>query len=88
MPLTEREMAILDFEGSWWTIDGDKDALVVDRFDLAPDRYASVVHELVSRPESLEYRPLVVLRVLRERDRNRRARSTAAAAQPIDRGLV
>ena len=89
MELTEREKAILDFEGSWWTEQGEKDALVLERFELGPDRYTRVLHELLDRPEAFEHDPLVVRRLLRLRERNRRARSehaSRAATGPIERG--
>ena len=87
--LTEREKAILDFEGSWWTELGEKDTLVLERFGLAPDRYVEVLHQLLERPEAFDHDPLVVRRVLRLRERNRRARSqhaTRAASAPVERG--
>ena len=76
--LSEQERAILAFEGNWWTHQGEKDALVLERFGLPPDRYATVLAELLDRPEALDHDPLVVRRLLRLRDRNRRARVDGA----------
>jgi len=87
--LTERDKAILDFEGSWWTEQGEKDVLVLERFGLAPDQYIKVLHEILERPEAFEHDPLVVRRLLRLRERNRRARSehaSRAASAPVERG--
>ena len=61
--LTDQERAILVFEGNWWTHHGEKDALVLERFGLAPDRYAAVLTDLVDRPDALDHDPLVVRRL-------------------------
>ena len=77
--LTEQERRILAFEGTWWTHQGEKDALVLEHFGLPPDRYATALAELVDRPDALDAEPLVVRRLRRLRDRNRRARHDNAA---------
>ncbi len=77
--LNEQEQAILAFEGSWWTQQGEKDALVLERFGLTPDRYASALSDLLDRPEALDHHPLVVRRLRRWRERNRKARVEGAA---------
>lgn len=83
--LNEQERAILDFEGNWWTHQGDKDALVLERFGLPPDRYTALLAELVDRPEALAHDPLVVRRLRRMRDRSRRDRVGGAAARSEER---
>jgi hypothetical protein len=83
--LNEQERAILGFEGNWWTHQGDKDALVLERFGLSPDRYTAVLAELLDRPEALAHDPLVVRRLRRMRDRSRRARVDGAAARSEER---
>lgn len=83
--LTEQEQAILAFEGSWWTQQGEKDALVLERFGLTPDRYAAVLSDLLDRPEALDHDPLVVRRLRRLRERNRRARVEGNAARSGER---
>jgi hypothetical protein len=35
MELTERDRAILDFERSWWTESGPKEAAIRERFELS-----------------------------------------------------
>ena len=90
MALTDEERAILDFERTWWTLDGPKETLLQERFALSADRYYQVLNELLERPEALEHDPLVVRRLLRLRDRRRRARLDAFApadeATAEDRG--
>jgi Protein of unknown function (DUF3263) len=81
VPLIDREQAILDFERTWWTRDGLKDAMVRELFQVELAAYYQTLNELLDRQEALDYDPLVVRRLRRLRDRRRRARvdSTAVA---------
>jgi Protein of unknown function (DUF3263) len=81
VPLIDREQAILDFERTWWTRDGLKDAMVRELFQVELAAYYQTLNELLDRPDALDYDPLVVRRLRRLRDRRRRARvdSTAVA---------
>jgi hypothetical protein len=72
--LTERERAILDFEGTWWSEAGSKERAIRDRFELSPTRYYQLLNELIDLSGALAYDPLVVRRLRRQRDRRRRAR--------------
>jgi Protein of unknown function (DUF3263) len=77
--LGDREQAILDFERTWWTRDGLKDAMVEELFQLDLADYYQTLNELLDRPEALEYDPLVVRRLRRLRDRRRRARTESGS---------
>lgn len=74
MSLTERERAILDFERTWWSEPGPKDAAIRERFELSTTRYYELLNELLDRDEAHDYDPLVVRRLRRLRARRRRAR--------------
>jgi hypothetical protein len=74
MELSERDRAILDFEGSWWTEAGPKEAAIKARFNLSGTRYYQIIAVLTDHSEAEAYAPLVVRRLRRERDRRRRAR--------------
>lgn len=74
MPLSDRDREILDFERSWWTLSGPKEAAVRQRFELSPTRYYEIVNELLESAEAAEYDPLLVRRLRRLRDRRRRQR--------------
>ena len=74
MALSERERAILDFERTWWTEPGPKDAAIRARFGVSSTRYYRLLQEVLDRAEAMEYDPLVVLRLRRMRDRRRRAK--------------
>ena len=39
MALTDDERAILDFERTWWTLDGPKETLIHERFGISADTY-------------------------------------------------
>jgi hypothetical protein len=72
--LTERERAILDFEGTWWAESGSKERAIRERFELSATRYYQLLNELIDLPGALAYDPLVARRLRRQRDRRRRAR--------------
>ncbi|MEJ5254571.1 MAG: DUF3263 domain-containing protein [Acidimicrobiales bacterium] len=74
MELTDRDRAILDFERSWWSEAGPKEALIRERFELSATRYYQILNELLESDAAYEYDPLVVRRLRRLRDRRRRAR--------------
>src|SRR4051794_17249077 len=74
MALSERARAILDFERTWWTEPGPKDAAIKANFDLSPTRYYKLLNDVLDSPDAMEYDPLVVRRLRRLRDRRRRAR--------------
>lgn len=74
MALTEREMAVLDLERSWWQAPGSKERAIRERLDLSAARYYRLLAAIVETPEALAHDPLVVLRVRRRRERSRRLR--------------
>lgn len=71
--LSERDLAVLVFEGSWWQANAPKDQAVRERFQLTEAEYVVVLDEVISRDEALEVDPLLVRRLRRQRDRRRRA---------------
>ena len=72
--LTQRDRDILDFERSWWTATSPKDVQIREQFELSATRYYSLLTDLLEDGEAMSYDPLVVRRLLRQRDRRRRAR--------------
>ena len=80
MELTDRDRAILDFERSWWSESGPKEAHIRERFELSATRYYQILNELLESPEANEYDPLVVRRLRRMRDRRRRVRQEGLQA--------
>ena len=82
MALSERDREILDFERTWWTLSGPKEAAIRDRFGLSGTRYYQLLHGLIDEPAALDYDPMVVKRLRRMRDRRRRARFEGRQAGP------
>lgn len=74
MGLSERERAILEFEGSWWTQPGSKEAAIKARLGISASRYREILSGLIDSADAEMEAPLVVRRLRRDRDRRRRAR--------------
>jgi hypothetical protein len=74
MALSDRDRAILDFEGSWWLEPGPKEAAIHARLQLSATRYYELLNALVDSADAQAYDPLVVRRLRRDRERRRRAR--------------
>lgn len=74
MALSDRDRAILDYERSWWAEQGPKEAVIRQRLGVSATTYYQRLGELLDEPEALQYDPLLVRRLIRERDRRRRAR--------------
>lgn len=74
MGLSERDRAILEFEGSWWTEPGPKEAAIKARLGISASRYRQLLAALIDSEEAAGADPLLVRRLRRERDRRRRAR--------------
>jgi hypothetical protein len=68
-PLTERERAVLDFEGSWWRehIGTKKQTAISRALGISSSRYYTLLMHLVERQEAFRYDPLVVARLRRRR---------------------
>lgn len=85
MALSDRDRAILDFERSWWTEPGPKEAAIRERLGISPTRYYRMVTDLLDSPDAMAYDPLVVRRLRRFRERRRRARfeGNSAGEPPV-----
>jgi hypothetical protein len=72
--LSEQDVAILDFERSWWRLRTPKERAVRERLGLSPTRYHQLLNALIDRAEALAYDPMLVGRLRRLREARRRAR--------------
>lgn len=72
--LSDRDKAILDFEGKWWKYAGAKELAIKEQFGLTGNRYYQVLAALIQRPEAAEYAPVVVNRLRRQVVERQRAR--------------
>ncbi len=83
MALSARDVAIIDFERTWWLETGPKEQAIRMRLGLSATRYYQLLNDLIDRPEAHNYDPLVVRRLRRVRERRRRARFEGrSASQP------
>lgn len=74
MGLSERDRAILRFEGSWWIEPGTKGAGIRARLGLSPSRYRQILAGLLDSEEAESAEPLIIRRLRRDRDQRRRDR--------------
>ncbi len=72
--LRERELAVLDFEGSWWLYPGPKDRAIRDYLGMSATRYYQVLRRLIDDPDAERHAPLTVRRLRRVQDEARRRR--------------
>ena len=72
--LSERQIAIIEFEGSWWMQDDARDTAIRARFACSTEEYYQELNQLLDLPGALEVDPLVVRRLRRQRERRRCAR--------------
>jgi hypothetical protein len=86
--LSDRDVAILDFERSWWKHAGVKEQAIKEHFDMSATRYYQVLNELIEDPRAAIYDPILVKRLKRLRDyrqKQRVARLLGAEYQPSQR---
>jgi len=80
--LTDLEVAVLDFEREWLQGPAAKEQAIRSQLGLSGARYYQILGRLIETPAALAYDPLLVRRLLRQRDERRELR--AARTRPID----
>jgi hypothetical protein len=65
----------LDLEASWWRYAGTKDAAIRDRFAEDPATYYRHLGRLIDDAAALDYAPVLVRRLRRQRARRIGSRS-------------
>ena len=86
--LTERDLAILDFERSWWKHAGVKEQAIKERFEMSATRYYQLLNDLLEHPAAMTQDPILVKRLKRlrvYRQRQRVARLLGAEYSPQKR---
>lgn len=73
--LTERERAILAFEGHWFKHAGAKEQAIRSELGLSAARYYQVLGSIIERPAALAHDPMLVKRLLRMREARAEARA-------------
>lgn len=80
--LTDLEIAVLGFEREWLQGPAAKEQAIRSQFGFSGARYYQILGRLIETPAALAYDPLLVRRLLRQRDERRESR--AARTRPID----
>jgi len=78
--LTERDLAILQFEATWFTLDEDRHDAIRARFACSVEDYNLELNRVIDHPAALLADQLVVRRLRRHRERRRRTLIDGAAA--------
>lgn len=84
MALTDRELAMLELECSWFRYAGAKETVVRERFGVSLARYLQELHALMDRPEALAADPMTVKRLRRLRADRQRQRSARRLGFAVD----
>ena len=85
MGLLARDRAILDFERSWWTRSGTKEAAIRSELGVSGTRYYQRLRELLDDASAYAYDPLTVRRLRHQHARRRRERLDGSRADPGSR---
>jgi hypothetical protein len=72
--LSESDIAVLEFEGSWWMYPGPKDRTIRDYLGMSSTRYYQALRRLMDDPAAEQVAPLTVRRLRRVREHARRRR--------------
>lgn len=78
-PLTERDLAMLQFEATWFTLDEDRHDAIRARFACSVEDYNLELNRVIDHPAALLADQLVVRRLRRHRERRRRTLIDGAA---------
>jgi hypothetical protein len=73
--ISDRELAILDFERQWWRLPGAKEQAIHDQFGLSGTRYYQLLNALIDTAGALEHDPVTTNRLRRLRDLRARRRA-------------
>ena len=78
--LTERDLAMLQFEATWFNLDEDRHDAIRARFACSVEDYNLELNRVIDHPAALLADQLVVRRLRRHRERRRRTLIDGAAA--------
>ena len=72
--LSDRDVAMLEFEREASLLTGPKDRAIRQRFAVSPTTYYRNLSALIANRAAYDHDPLTVLRLRRSRDQRRRVR--------------
>ena len=81
MPLSDRDLAILAFEGEWRRHAGAKEEAIRADLGISPARYYQLLGRLIDTADAQAHDPMLVKRLRRIRDARAHARSSRAAGE-------
>ncbi|MDY0910841.1 DUF3263 domain-containing protein [Microbacterium sp. CFBP9034] len=81
MPLSDRDRALLSFEGEWRRHAGAKEEAIRAELGMSPARYYQLLGRLIDTPEAQAHDPMLVKRLRRLRDARAEARVGRAAGE-------
>ena len=73
--LSELDKRILAFEQNWWRYPGAKEREILEVFGMPVTRYYQLLNALIDQPEAIQFDPVLVARLRRQRSRRNRIRS-------------
>ena len=82
MPLSDRDRAILAFEGEWRRHAGAKEEAIRAELGISPARYYQLLGRLIDTADAQAHDPMLVKRLRRIRDARAEARVARAAGEP------
>ena len=65
--LTDREIAVLEFERRLWRHPGAKEEAIREVFDLSAARYYQLLNTVIDSPEAVRHDPMLIKRLQRAR---------------------
>ena len=77
VPLSDRDLVLLDFEARWGAHGAAKEEAIRDQLALSPARYYQLLGRLVDDADALAHDPMLVHRLRRMRDAPGAARAVA-----------
>lgn len=79
MPLSDRDLAILAFEGEWFRHAGAKEEAIRSDLGMSPARYYQLLGRLIDSTEAQQHDAMLVKRLRRLRDARLSTRAARAA---------
>lgn len=80
--LTERDLAILEFESAWTRHAGAKEEAIRAELGLSPARYYQLLGRLIDTTAAQQHDPMLVKRLRRIRDARQQGHLTRASGAP------
>lgn len=80
--LSDRDLALLEFESRSWPHPGAKEESIREFFAVSAARYYQLLNGVIDSPEALRHDPILVRRLQRTRDARAGARASRAFTNP------